>query len=506
MTEPTTEPTVDPRVDSPTDTSAQVVVIGGGVGGLCTAIRLQAVGYDVTLFERNDTVGGKLSRFERDGFTFDIGPSLLTLPEVFDEVFRLAGTSLDAELDVVRLDPQFRYFWRDGAHLVVHDDNDATAAAFDTFAGAGDAWRELDAHGRKIWEVSERTFFAGPMSNPVDLLTRIESPDDFKAIDAMRTLSDASRATFEEPKLRQWLNRYATYSGSSPRQAPATLACIPHIEAGHGCWYPMGGLGTLADALERVARNTGVQITTGQDVALVNEDDGRVTGVTLADGTVVPSDIVVANADAEHLYSDLLPDDGALKKVRRASRSTSGFALCIGVSGTTPDVDGAPIGHHNVFFSDDSAQEFRQIDAGQLADDPTIYACVSSKTDPSQAPEDTENWFLLVNTPPGIDIDTKRYRNVVLRCLARHGVELADRMRFSARLTPNDIERLYRSPRGAIYGSSSNGKRAAFARPANRGAREGLYLVGGSSHPGGGLPLVATSARIVAEMIDQDHQ
>ncbi|MFT4617269.1 MAG: phytoene desaturase [Ilumatobacter sp.] len=479
-----------------------VVIVGGGVGGLAAAIRLRAIGHTVTIFERNDVAGGKLATFERDGFTFDIGPSLLTLPHVFDEVLALAGTNLEAELDLVRLDPQFRYHWRNGGQLRVHDDADATAAAFDTFSpGSGDAWRGFNEHGRKIWEVSERTFFAGPMDNPIALLKRMRSPKDLATIDALRTLNDASRATFDSPELQQWANRYATYSGSSPRQAPATLACIPHIEAEYGCWYPMGGLGALRDALVRAAIDQGVTIETGSDVAQITTQDQAVTGVKLIDGSTTAADIVIANVDAEHLYGDLIDDEQALKQVRKAGRSTSGFALCIGASGTTEN-----LGHHNVWFSDDYAQEFRELDAGQLANDPTIYGCVSSVTDPSQAPAGSENWFLLVNTPPGADIDAPAYRDLVLERLAAHGVDLRDRMQFCARLTPADIEAFYRSPGGAIYGTASNGKQAAFARPANRGTKDGLYLVGGSSHPGGGLPLVATSAKIVCEMIAQDNE
>ncbi len=478
----------------------RAVVIGGGVGGLTAAIRLRVAGHDVTVVERNHAVGGKLAVFERDGFIFDVGPSLVTLPHVFDEVFRLAGTSLDEQVSMVRLDPQFRYSWRDGSQLVVRDDPDATARSFETFApGAGEQWRTFDANGRTIWDVSDRTFFAGPMSSPVSLLERMESPRDLLDIDALRTLRRAARDTFDDDHLRQWAGRYATYSGSSPAQAPATLACIPHIESRFGCWYPMGGLGAIRAAFEKVAIDVGVEITTSTEVTAITSTPERVTGVALDDGRHLDAPIVVANVDARHLYDDLLPDRAAAKRVRKARPSTSGFVLCIGVRGRTEG-----IGHHNVWFSDDAYQEFRAIDAGQLADDPTIYGCVSSTTDPTQAPAGDENWFLLVNTPPGIDVDAERYRDLVLERLATHGVDLRRRMRFCAHMTPSDIEHNYRSPGGSIYGTSSNGKRAAFARPANRGAKPGLYLVGGSSHPGGGLPLVATSGRIVADMIADD--
>ncbi len=477
----------------------RAVIIGAGVGGLATAIRLRAAGHDVTICERNAVVGGKLATYVRDGYIFDVGPSLVTWPDVYDEVFRTAGTTLAEQVDLVRLDPQFRYRWPDGSTLVVPDTDDDTAAAFDEFApGAGEQWRRFDAHGRRIWDVAVRTFFAGPMSNPLALAKRMRSPFDLTAIDPLRTLHRAAASHFDDPRLVQWADRYATYSGSSPFAAPATLACIPHIEARYGCWYPTGGLDALRAGFERVATDIGVEIRTSTAVASIEAAE-RVTGVVFADGTRERADVVVANTDAEHLYTDLLPDGAALRRTQRATRSTSGFVLCVGVRGLTPG-----IAHHNVWFSSSYRDEYDALDAGRLADDPTIYACVSSVSDPSQAPDGCENWFLLVNTPQGVDVDPDEYGDVVLDRLRRHGVELRDRIEFRHTMTPADIAERYRTPGGAIYGTSSNGRRAAFVRPANRGARPGLYLVGGSSHPGGGLPLVTTSARIVADMITAD--
>lgn len=471
--------------------SRDVVVIGGGVGGLAAAIRLRAAGHRVVVLERNEVPGGKLAVRERDGYLFDIGPSLVTLPYVFDELFRVAGTALADEVDLVRLDPQFEYHWRDGYRLTVTD-------------AGGDApgMAEWVERGRRIWEVSERTFFAGPMSGPVSLVRRLRSPRDLTTIDALRTLHDAAAAHFDDAHLVQWADRYATYSGSSPYAAPATLGCIPGIEQQFGCWYPMGGLGTLAAAIVRVAERIGVEIRCHTEVVSITTDariGGSVDGVVLDDGTHLDADIVVANADAHHLYRDLLPDAKALRRVRRAEMSTSGFVLLAGARGSTPG-----IAHHNIWFSDDYRAEFEQLGAGQCADDPTIYACVSSVTDRSQAPEGCENWFLLVNTPSGVEIDHESMAALVLDRLASHGVDLRDRLEFTETMTPHDLEDRYRSPGGAIYGTSSNGRRAAFVRPGNRGSRRGLYLVGGSSHPGGGLPLVTMSGRIVADLVAAD--
>jgi phytoene dehydrogenase-like protein len=455
-------------------TTSTTVVVGGGMGGLLAAIRLRAAGHDVTVLERLEQFGGKVAEWRRDGWTFDLGPSLVTLPHLYDEVLRLAGTSLADEVQMVRLSPQFRYSWSDGSTVDVHDDPQATAAALDALSpGSGARYLRVLARARRIWEVSERTFLAGPMTGARQMLGRMSSPRDLLAIDPLRTLAAAARRDFDDPRLRQVLGRYATYSGSSPYRAPATLACIAAVEADHGAWYPQGGLSALRDAVVRAARRCGVELRAGAEVVRIVDDGVRVRGVRLADGTELAADHVVANVDAEHLYTDLLPDRAAVRRVRAVPRSTSGVVVLVGARGTT----------------------------GGMASDPTIYACVSSVTDASQAPRGCENWFLLVNAPPGADVDAAAYGPWLLDRLAERGPDLRGRAEFVETIVPRNLEARYRTRGGSIYGTSSNGPRAAFRRPSNAGVRQGLHLVGGSSHPGGGLPLVAVSARIVSGMI-----
>ncbi len=484
---------------------AQVAVVGGGVGGMAAAIRLRAAGHDVALFERNDVLGGKLAASSAGGFTFDTGPSLLTLPEVFDDLLAVAGTSLAAVADLVPLDPVCRYRWPDGSGFDHRADrHEATAEVERLSPGQGEAFAAWLDHGCRVWEVSQRTFFAGPLESPLALVRRMRSPADLWRIDPVRSLDARARSVFSDPRLVQWAGRYATYSGSSPYAAPATLSCIPWLEQSSGAWYVRGGLASLAGALAGVLQRLGVEVRTGTEVEAVRTDTDEVRGLRLAGGERVDADVVVANVDATHLYADLLPDAAALRRVLRAPVSSSGFALLASVEGRTEG-----LAHHNVAFSGDERAEFDAIFShGRPAADPTLYVCASSVTDPDQAPEGCENWFVLVNVPPASAVDwdaeADAYRDHLLDVLARRGWDLSGRLRSVETITPLDIAARYRAWQGAIYGTSSNGRRAAFLRPANRGPRRGLYLVGGSSHPGGGLPLVALSGAIVAAMVETD--
>jgi len=477
------------------------IVIGSGIGGLTASIRLAAAGHHVVVLERNPVLGGKVAELDEAGYHFDQGPTLLTMPHLFDEVFQLAGTSLRDEVELIRLDPQIRYRWPNGSTLEVPDDALAMPDAIDALSpGAGDSWRAFADHAAKLWDVSERTFLAGPMGSPMSMLSRMTSPFDIARIDGNRTLAKASASFFDDPRLQQLVNRYATYSGSSPYGAPATLACIAHVEQAFGAWYVRGGMGRLRDALVRIAESIGVEIRTGADVGQISADGGVVTGVQFADGGSEQAEIVISNVDAAHLYVDLLPDPKQAKKLDKMGRSASAFVVCAAVRGRTEG-----IAHHNVFFSLHDEQEFRYLSAGQLPIDQTIYASVSSVTDAAQAPQDCENWYVLVQTPPAIGVDRKLMTAGVLNRLAERGVDLRERIEFTRTLLPADFDARYRAPGGSIYGTSSNGKRAAFSRPSNVGPVHGLYLVGGSTHPGGGLPLVATSARIVADLVAERH-
>ena len=479
-----------------------VVVIGGGVGGLAVALRRAAAGDRVTVVERSGLLGGKLDERVREGFTFETGPSLLTLPFIFDDLFAAAGTSFADEVSLVRLDPVCTYDWPDGSRLVLPGDRSAAIDAIEDFSpGSGSAWARFLDYGERIWDVSYRTFFAGPIESPARLVRRMRSPRDLLAIDPLRTLDRTARRFFRDPRLVQLVNRYATYSGSSPFRAPATLACIPAIESRYGAWYVEGGLPRIRDALVRQLNRLGVAVELNRCVTAIDDDGTGVTGVRLDDERFVGADVVIANTDAHHLYADLLDDAPMAARTGAVERSSSGFVVLAAVEGRTPG-----LGHHNIVFSSDYRREFEALfDAQMPAREPTVYACVSAVTDPTQAPAGAENWFLLANAPSHpVAWDRERYAETMLDRYEQRYPGLRGRIRWQETITPTDIAERYNTPGGAIYGTSSNGIRAAFRRPANRGPRRGLYLVGGSSHPGGGLPLVTQSAAIVSAMIDAD--
>jgi phytoene desaturase len=480
---------------------SRVVVIGAGLGGLAAAARLAALGHAVTVCEQADVVGGKLGGYERDGFRFDTGPSLLTLPAVYRDLFRTTGRPLEDVLDLVPLDPAFRYLFPDGTVLDVPGSggHDVATAMDDALGGgAGADWRALMARADAMWAATRDRVLQSPLNGPRDLL-RLVRPADLRTVAPWRTLRGLGRSGLRDPRLRMLLDRYATYTGSDPRRAPAVLATIPYVEQTFGAWYVRGGLRRLADALhDRVRERRGV-VRCGADVRRITLDGGRVSGVVLADGERLPADVVVSGADAAHLYRDLLPRP---RLVPRGAPSLAGFVLLLGVRGRTPDRP-----HHTVLFPADYDAELDAVfgPSPHPVEDPTLY--VARADDPLLAPPGDEAWFVLVNAPRHGPVDwdepgrASSYAEHLLARLATRGLDVRDRLALRQWRSPADLERATRSPGGAIYGTSSNGARAAFLRPRNRSPVPGLYLVGGSAHPGGGLPLVAMSAAIVAGLV-----
>ncbi|WP_371785729.1 phytoene desaturase family protein [Streptosporangium subroseum] len=471
----------------------EVIVIGGGVGGMVSALLLARQGHRVRLYEQRSRLGGKLAEHSRDGFTFSLGPSLLTLPDVFAD--------LGVELDLVELPELCRYRFADGSTLAAYRDPARMAAEVERLApGEGGNWLAFHDWARGCFDASRRTFFSGPLTRP-PAETRLP---DLLAVAPGRTLDGLARRFFDDPRLRQYVDRYATYAGSSPYRAPAALGCIPAIEHGEGGWYVPGGLPRIADALAALLEKAGVEVALGAEVTDVLADDRRVLGVRLASGERERADVVVANTDAAALYGRLLPDRRRLRRIAGLGASSSVFLLLAGVDGRSEG-----LAHHSIVFSADYRREFADIfDRRRPPEDPTVYIGCSAVDDPSQAPPDAENWVMLVNVPARDParwpMSPEAYRDLVLDRLATRGHDLSGRLRFVDLFTPADLRERYGAWGGSIYGGAYSGRLAPLRRPGNRGPRRGLYLVGGSVHPGGGLPLVAMGGRIVASLVQED--
>jgi phytoene desaturase len=490
---------------------SRVVVVGAGVGGLAAAARLAAGGHRVTVCEQAPVVGGKLGLFERAGFRFDTGPSLLTMPYVLRDLFRETGDPVEQALDVVPLDPIASYRFSDGSALDVPADPGAFPAVLQAEFGRAAAadWERFWRRAGRIWATVRGPFLESPVTGPAGLARQFVHLRGVFTVTPWRSLHALAATELRDPRLVQLVDRYATYTGSDPRRAPAALAAVPYAEMAFGGWYVRGGLRRLADALLRRCEGLGVTVRTSTPVAQVELTGSRASGVRLRTGGRLPADVVVADVDATHLYRDLVGSPAARRALRALGKLTpslSGFVLLLALRGRT-----AALGHHTVLFPADYAAEFDAVfgASARPVPDPTLY--VSAPEDPVVRPDGCETWFVLVNAPrhgvgPGAVDWTARelvdaYADHLLDVLARRGLDVRGRLLFCEVRTPYDLERDTGAVGGAIYGSSSNGARAAFLRPANRSPVPGLFLVGGSAHPGGGLPLALLSAQITAGLI-----
>lgn len=488
------------------------IVIGAGIGGLASACLLASKGCEVQVLEKNETPGGKMQQVRASGFRFDTGPSLMTMPEILGRVFEAAGEDIENHLELSEPIPVCRYVYSDGTRFDSFTDRESAAAEVGRIAPEDrEAYLTFLDDIESLYEKTAGAFLFNPLFGLRDL--KALRWKDALSIDAFTTVSRRIDNTFKSSYMRMFFKRFTTYNGSDPYQAPGTLNVIPHVELNLGGYYVKGGLYAVANALHKLAVSLGVKFRFGAEVAALEMADSnkkRLARARLADGSIVDADWFFSNSDATETLTKLLPEDAvpAWKRTLqdRLEPSCSGFVLLLGC-----DHSWDQLCHHNIFFPNNYQKEFDDIfREKQLPSDPTIYIANTSYSDPSDAPTGGSNLFILVNAPylsGGQDWKQAAavYTDNILNTLEQRGLEgLRGSVRFKKVITPADLYEATRSNRGSIYGTSSNGRFSAFLRPRNRvRSLDNLFLTGGSTHPGGGIPLVVQSALHAVELFDR---
>lgn len=488
----------------------KVLIIGSGIAGIATAIRLAVQGHEVEVFEANSYPGGKLSEFEQDGFRFDAGPSLFTMPQYVDELFTLAGKKPEDFFSYQKLDNVCRYFYEDGTQLDACADTEQFTAGINSITGEPVASVEKYlANSAAIYDITSHVFLERSLHRLKTFLRRdtVKSTLDFAKIDAFRTMHKANEGFFKDDRLVQFYDRYATYNGSNPYAAPATLNVIPHLEHHFGAYFPKGGMYNITGSLVELAESLGVKFHYQSAVDEVVLQGGKAIGIKVKEGAI-SGDIIISNMDVWFTYHRLLKAHPKLfpRKILSQERSSSALIFYWGISRRFPELD-----LHNIFFSTDYKAEFDHIwQDKDIFHDPTIYLNISSKYKPDDAPAGCENWFTMINVPANVgqewDILVATARENILKKLTRIlGDDIESLIVSETMLDPRRIESKTSSYQGSLYGTSSNSRFAAFLRHANKSGKiKNLYFCGGSVHPGGGIPLCLLSAKIVSSWIADD--
>ena len=490
--------------------SENIAIIGAGIGGLCTAARLAKAGHAVTIFEASDRTGGKCRTEWIGRYAFDTGPSLLTLPAVYRDFFQRTGDVMGRVLELQEVNPSFDYRFHDGVSVKFANlSRKKTLESISQSLGveAADEWDRVMLQAEAMWDVSREPFIESELTSPLSLLKRPRLLRDLKTIAPWKSLRGIGITNLYTSKI---MDRYATYSGSDPRQAPAVLSTIAFVEEAFGAWHIKGGIGTLAEKITERCQKLGVTIHLNSFVEEITTSGKKVSGIRI-NGTLQNFDRVVANADATFVYEKLLARNKKVGKIRKQlakqEPSLAGFSLLLGLK----PADAEPLEHHTILFPENYDLEFESIfNSKTPVEKPTIYIC--APRDPLMVKDEGhEAWFVLVNAPRhskegnGFDWSNdnfnRHYANTIIDQIEAAGISIRERLEVLEIRTPLDLQSSVHAPGGSIYGTSSNGARSAFARAKNRSPIKGLYLVGGSAHPGGGLPLVGLSAEMVANAI-----
>ncbi len=482
-----------------------VIIIGSGVAALGAAIRLRLKGHDVSVFEANDYPGGKLHSFQLGEFRFDGGPSLFTMPHFVDELFKEAGRNPQDYFQYIRSEEACRYFWQDGQRLFASSEPEKFAEEVErVFRFPKNELLDYFKHVKQIYDTSGKIFLEKSLHKASTWLSKetLSALMKIRQFDLNRSMHRANMVRLVEPHLVQLFDRFATYNGSDPYRAPGILNVIPWLEHGFGTFFPKGGMVSIPRALHRLGEELGVKYHFSHPVDEIIIQKGKVRGVR-SKGQEHLADRVVSNMDVFHTYRRLLPKQKAPERILRQERSSSALVFYWGIEGQFSE-----LGLHNIFFSDHYKEEFETMfTQGSILDDPTIYIHVSSKMEPADAPEGGENWFVMVNAPndDGQDWEqiTKKVRaRVIQRLSAELNTDLESRIKAEKIWNPKGIADDTLSYRGALYGNSSNNQFAAFLRHPNFSSSiEGLYFIGGSVHPGGGIPLALLSGKITSELM-----
>ena len=493
---------------------AKISVVGAGIGGMSAAARLAKQGHQVTVFENSDQSGGKCRTEWFGDYAFDTGPSLLTLPAVFRDLFLKTGKRIEHVLDISPVDPAFNYNFADGSKVTFPNlSNPKTYQEIEKSFGisASQSWRQIIERSEKMWEASRDSFIESELTSIWPLLLRKNLINQINQISPFTSLRSLSEKLNLDPHLKMIIDRYATYTGSDPRSAPAVLLTIAFVESTFGAWHIKGGIGQLSVALEQRCRDLGVDFQFKSLVTKILVERNKVEGVVLSEGKIIKSDLVVSNSDAEYTFNSLIGNEvssarGERRKLKSATKSLAGFSLLLGLD----NKKSKPVGvkHHNVYFPENYDLELDQIFTQKVpVTDPTIYLCAPKDSSMVKG-ADKEAWFVLVNAPrhePESGWDWKdggqEYAQKIISKMDDLGLNVTNRLDFMEYRTPADLENYAMAPGGSIYGTSSNSPVSAFLRARNRSKVKGLFCVGGSAHPGGGLPLVGISAEIVAKAI-----
>lgn len=484
----------------------KVIVIGGGLGGLTGAILLASKGFQVQLFERNQTLGGKMNRFISKEYTFDTGPSIITMPFILDHFFESIHQKMDLRLAPVT--PLCRYFYPDGIQFDAYSEPEQMKESIQLFAPHElDAYKKFLTYSKNIYDLTSDIF----LINPIHELHKILNWNTFKSllqihkIDPFRTVHQTVTKYFQDPHLIQYFDRYPTYNGSSPYLAPATLNIIPYVEHAFGGYYIQGGLYSLIERLQQIAVESGVEIHLNQPVDKILYNNYQITGIQ-SGSEKINADYILCNQDVVTTYNNLIDGfESYTQKLNQLEPSISGLVFFWNVNKTHNQLQ-----QHNILFSKKYELEFQQIFKEKTAaEDPTVYIAITSKRDADHAPEGCENWFVLVNMPGlhnGQNWDTiiNHTRQTVIKKLKSIDIDIENSIMNETMMTPEKFLSEYKSNAGSIYGIASNSKESAFKRPPNRSRQlKGLYFAGGSTHPGGGVPLVMLSGQIAANLITE---